>query len=338
MKDNSLIQKLGKGMKDFDATHHSELFEHCVCPSHYFGIQCEHKLEICPGGDHVCLHGSQCVAHGEGGTDANGDAVETTRYTCDCDSAFDALDKYAGKFCQYQSTDICTKNGQPGMGKANFAFCVNNGICRGRINDGQDPPGCDCPEGFTGDHCEYLADDENDYDDDYDYDDQTDAGGFPTNHGKFNGGNGNGDNSFSSSESGLASNDSSSLSKRGRSQNLVIGLSAAVIVLVAVFIGLVVNALLYPGSIMMGSDKSNAADVQAALDEEEAASATTTSGSNNATTGSASSACTSSSTANPSGVRNTYSGDSLEEIDIVDYVSNNSILLSDREITNVQVV
>lgn len=258
------------------------------------------------------------MAHGEGGTDANGNA-ETIRYTCDCDSAFDALDKYAGKFCQYQSTDICTKNGQPGMGKANFAFCVNNGVCKGRVNDGQDPPGCDCPEGFTGDHCEYLAEEEDGDDNDGDDDDHTNAGGFPTNHGKFNGG-----NAHSSSESGLASNE-----RQGR-EKLVIGLSATVIVLVAVFIGLVVNALLYPGSIM-GSGKANAAaDVQAALDEEEAASATTTTGSNNTTTGG--------STANPSGVRNTYSGDSLEEVDIVDYVSNNSIVLSDREISNVQVV
>jgi hypothetical protein len=110
-------------MSSFNITQ-SQLFEHCVCADGYFGLQCEHKLEICPGGDHVCLHGSKCVAVDEG----NGS--EATKHTCDCDDGFDAVEKYAGKFCQYTSTDICTENGQPGVGKANFAFCVNNGICK----------------------------------------------------------------------------------------------------------------------------------------------------------------------------------------------------------------
>lgn len=111
-------------------------------------------MEICPGGDHVCLHGSQCVVRNEGGSTGE------EKYMCDCDAAFDSLEKYAGKFCQYSSTDICTKNGQPGMGKANFAFCVNNGQCMGKVDDGEDPPGCFCPEGFYGDHCEYLESEE----------------------------------------------------------------------------------------------------------------------------------------------------------------------------------
>ena len=149
LKDNSFIQQLGKSIEGYD-TQHAELFEHCVCSNNFFGIQCEHKMEICPGGDHVCLHGSQCVVRNEGGSTGE------EKYMCDCDAAFDSLEKYAGKFCQYSSTDICTKNGQPGMGKANFAFCVNNGQCMGKVDDGEDPPGCFCPEGFYGDHCEYL--------------------------------------------------------------------------------------------------------------------------------------------------------------------------------------
>ena len=121
----------------------------------------------------MCLHGSQCLAKNEGNS-----TVGEMYYMCDCDAAFDSLEKYAGKFCQYSSTDICTKNGQPGMGKANFAFCVNNGICKGRVEDGEDPPGCTCPDGFYGDHCEYLEEEkeedngkfdggDNDLDDDY---------------------------------------------------------------------------------------------------------------------------------------------------------------------------
>jgi hypothetical protein len=45
------------------------------------------------------------------------------------------VEKYAGKFCQYTSTDICTRNGRPGVGKANFAFCVNNGRCVKKVDD-----------------------------------------------------------------------------------------------------------------------------------------------------------------------------------------------------------
>jgi hypothetical protein len=66
---------------------HSQLFEHCVCPDGYFGLQCEHKLEICPGGDHVCLHGSKCVAQDEG------EGGQTT-HKCDCDDGFDAVERY----------------------------------------------------------------------------------------------------------------------------------------------------------------------------------------------------------------------------------------------------
>ncbi|KAL3894371.1 MAG: hypothetical protein SGARI_007766, partial [Bacillariaceae sp.] len=105
---------------------------------------------ICPGGDHVCLHGSKCVAQDEG------DGSAPTSHKCDCDHGFDAVEKYAGKFCQYTSTDICTKNGQPGIGKANFAFCVNNGLCKAKVADDEPHPGCVCENGFTGDHCEFL--------------------------------------------------------------------------------------------------------------------------------------------------------------------------------------
>lgn len=56
------------------------------------------------------------------------------------------------------STDICTTNSQPGVGKANFAFCVNNGLCKAKVGDNQPHPGCNCEEGFSGDHCEFLGD------------------------------------------------------------------------------------------------------------------------------------------------------------------------------------
>lgn len=122
-KDNKLFEQFGDELKKFNETH--RLWEHCVCPEGYFGIQCEHQLEICPGGEHVCLHGSKCVPDDEMG--------DENKHSCDCDAAYNSLEQYAGKFCQYTSTDVCTKNGMLGVGKANFAFCVNNGKCKASV-------------------------------------------------------------------------------------------------------------------------------------------------------------------------------------------------------------
>jgi hypothetical protein len=286
MKDNSFIEELGKGVEGFDETHHSELFEHCVCPHNFFGIQCEHKLEICPGGDHVCLHGSQCVARNEGDS-SSGDQY----YMCDCDSAFDSLEKYAGKFCQYSSTDICTKNGQPGMGKANFAFCVNNGMCKGRVEDGEDPPGCTCPEGFYGDHCEYLEEEKEQDNGKFDggYDDDGDYNGY--NYDDYQ------DPPIKTTKLPVQRN------------GVVLGLSVVVIFLVLLFVGVVVRALF---------KKPSATDIKDALSEEETAA---------------------SPSSNSSGIIHSSSGDgSLEDIEVDDYVNNHSNILTDKEMTNVQIV
>jgi hypothetical protein len=124
-KDAQWIAKFGEDFAEFNRTH-TGLWEHCICPDGFFGIKCEHQLEICPGGDHVCLHGAKCVAQEENKEDGE--------QSCDCDHGFDAVERYAGKFCQYTSTDICTQNGTPGFGKANFAFCVNDGTCKKKVS------------------------------------------------------------------------------------------------------------------------------------------------------------------------------------------------------------
>jgi hypothetical protein len=289
LKDNSLIEKLGKEMSAYNATQHSELFEHCVCSSGFFGIQCEHKLEICPGGDHVCLHGSECVAQNEGGSNGDGEV----HHTCDCDHAFDAVERYAGKFCQYTSTDICTINGQPGMGKANFAFCVNNGICKGKVNDGEDSPGCICPQGYSGDHCEYLLSD-----DDVDF---------------WNGENSDvpkvdkDPSSSSVTESGVSSG-----SSEGPYQDneLVIALSSVVIVIVVLIALIILRALFCGGS----TGGKTIADVQCALDEEDGASGSVTTTSQS----------------------NKNDNNSLEDVE--DYVNNQSGILTENEMENVQIV
>jgi len=282
MKDNSLFKELGSSIGGSNETHHSELFEHCVCPHNFFGIQCEHKLEICPGGDHVCLHGSQCVAKNEG------DSTADKHYVCDCDSAFDSLDKYAGKYCQYSSTDICTKNGQPGVGKANFAFCVNNGMCKGKVNDGEDPPGCTCPEGFYGEHCEYLEEEKEE------------------DNGKFDGGFADDDQTPAVATTPASQSSQYSLEK----QKVIIGLSVGVIIVVLIFMVVVARALFGAGY---------HANVKASLSEVETGSDSTPH--------------------NTSGIIHSQSGDdSLEDIEVDDYVNNHSNILTDNEMKNVQIV
>jgi hypothetical protein len=298
MKDNSLFKELGSGIGGFNETHHSELFEHCVCPHNFFGIQCEHKLEICPGGDHVCLHGSQCVAKNEGGSTAD------KHYVCDCDSAFDSLDKYAGKYCQYSSTDICTKNGQPGMGKANFAFCVNNGMCKGKVEDGEDPPGCTCPEGFYGEHCEYLEEEKEKDNGKFDGGDNDD--------GDCDGGYGDCDGGYTDYDDMLTSATTQSNQDSLKRQRVVISLSIGVIIVVLVFMVVIARSLFGAGY---------HANVQGSPSDEEKETVSN------------------SISHNTSGIIHSQSGDdSLEDIEVDDYVNNHSNVLTGNEMSTVQIV
>ncbi len=223
---------------------------------------------------------------------------------CDCDSAFDSLEKYAGKFCQYSSTDICTKNGQPGMGKANFAFCVNNGICKGKVEDGEDPPGCTCPEGFYGDHCEYLEEekeeDEGKFDGGVDVDPNVEVL----------------DDDYQTPPIArprpAVTKPSPVVATAAESKGpkkVVLGLAVAIIATVVIFVGVIVRALFKGPS---------AADIKDALSEEDTSSEAAS---------------------NVSGIVQSGSGDgSLEDIEVDDYVNNHSNILTDKEMTNVQIV
>jgi len=95
---------------------HTDDFEHCKCPVGWTGIRCETEIESCGDGGHLCLHGATCVDSGD-------------EYTCDCNAAVTENAQFAGKYCQHESTSLCTPDGTPGTGKNKFAFCVNNGKC-----------------------------------------------------------------------------------------------------------------------------------------------------------------------------------------------------------------
>ena len=125
-KDVSFIENFGPDLVEY-AEEHDEVYQHCVCPEGFFGVKCEHEVEICPGNDFVCMHGSKCVP-----SDAPGET-----YKRDCDEGFTPNHRVAGRHCQHKSTDICTKGGTPGAGRANFAFCVNGGQCKDYVNENQ---------------------------------------------------------------------------------------------------------------------------------------------------------------------------------------------------------
>jgi hypothetical protein len=94
---------------------HTEDFQHCVCPVGFVGLLCEHKIELCPDGEHLCLHGASCTTNGD-------------ESSCDCSSTdSDLADVFAGAHCEHPATQVCTI-GEPGPAKP-LSFCVNFGTC-----------------------------------------------------------------------------------------------------------------------------------------------------------------------------------------------------------------
>jgi hypothetical protein len=62
------------------------------------------------------------------------------RFECDCLAAKHQTAKYAGEYCEFQSTEFCTIDGLKPKGGAvnNDAFCVNNSNCRGQASEDEE--------------------------------------------------------------------------------------------------------------------------------------------------------------------------------------------------------
>lgn len=119
-KDNSLLEPFAADLSEYNVAHNSN-FDHCVCPEGFVGLTCEDTIEICPNGEHVCLHGSKCIPDSDGEGSA-----------CDCDAGATPIQMVAGKYCEHKSTSICTSGDTT---NSRFAFCVNNGECVDVIGD-----------------------------------------------------------------------------------------------------------------------------------------------------------------------------------------------------------
>jgi len=132
-------------------TYDPETYQHCVCPVGYNGLYCEYEVETCPGTQHLCMHGGRCVPDGSGCdcTDANDNGNQQDK------GGFNAGNVYVGDSCEHSATDICTVT-RPGPGKP-LSFCVNNGTCKRQITSDESHPGCDCPAGWKGPHCELQS-------------------------------------------------------------------------------------------------------------------------------------------------------------------------------------
>eukprot|EP00567_Pseudictyota_dubia_P003415 CAMPEP_0197434992 /NCGR_PEP_ID=MMETSP1175-20131217/2650_1 /TAXON_ID=1003142 /ORGANISM="Triceratium dubium, Strain CCMP147" /LENGTH=565 /DNA_ID=CAMNT_0042963901 /DNA_START=144 /DNA_END=1841 /DNA_ORIENTATION=+ len=115
---------------------------HCVCPDGFTGLICQIPAKKC-GNRLWCYNGAECqVAEMQDGT---------SRKYCDCAPGSTDKKAFAGLACQHQSGVFC--NPDEGNRK-DMAFCVNSGTC---WEDGEQHLGCDCKDGWTGQHCEFHS-------------------------------------------------------------------------------------------------------------------------------------------------------------------------------------
>ena len=57
-KEIGFLKKFNMDLPNVDLAY-SDDFEHCTCPKGYVGLQCEHVVEVCPGGEHICMNGAE---------------------------------------------------------------------------------------------------------------------------------------------------------------------------------------------------------------------------------------------------------------------------------------
>uniref|UniRef100_A0A7R9W665 EGF-like domain-containing protein n=1 Tax=Pseudictyota dubia TaxID=2749911 RepID=A0A7R9W665_9STRA len=151
----------------------------CGCPPGFGGVHCELREvnannggetpdlgEACGNNGRRCRNGSKCVR------DRGGEEGGSGR--CDCSTANPPI--YAGMECEHEASQFCIAatttarshadnvfgggrraQAPPTAVQSMQPFCVNRGMCRSIVAEGETHPGCDCPSSYYGDRCQYLV-------------------------------------------------------------------------------------------------------------------------------------------------------------------------------------
>lgn len=109
-------------------------YQYCDCPNGFTGTTCETFSNRC--GENLCFNGGTCVT-----ADVEGEEV----HHCDCRDEDEDGTYYAGRFCQYESTEVCEEE------ENTVYFCVNEGRCQHDYHSG-----CICNDGNRGFSCEFV--------------------------------------------------------------------------------------------------------------------------------------------------------------------------------------
>mmetsp|Transcript_31450 Transcript_31450/g.44640 ORF Transcript_31450/g.44640 Transcript_31450/m.44640 type:complete len:243 (-) Transcript_31450:39-767(-) len=99
-----------------------------------------YTFEECPDGHH-CENGSICTEN----------EYDEGAYYCDCDEAI-VNEAVAGLYCEHSATTYCTYNQEI----SRISFCTNDGTCNVIANAEEAHFGCDCPDNYEGDHCQFV--------------------------------------------------------------------------------------------------------------------------------------------------------------------------------------
>jgi hypothetical protein len=72
-------------------------------------------------------------------------------YSCDCEESI-LDDAVAGLSCEHVATAYCTFNQEV----SSVSFCTNHGTCVAEVSPESAHLGCNCPENYDGDHCQFV--------------------------------------------------------------------------------------------------------------------------------------------------------------------------------------